>query len=353
MTTWLSETDPVTALLAIAAAGMLLGSLRIRRVGLSVAGVLCVALACGTLLPDLADRYGELLSFSTKLGLSLFVSCVALQAGQAFCRLRWRKAVLSFVSGATVVSLGGVLIVVFSHLFQTPSGLSAGLFAGCMTSTPALAAATELFGTAPAVGYALSYCFGLLLIVIFVQVMRGDAAGYSGTVARAKTKTADAFFPILTVALIGNLVGRLTPVGTTSGIMIAGIVFGLLLPPLKRSVSDPSQIRTLGLILFFLGTGVSAGGTVKDALRWEWLILGLATSLGVVLIGYVLLRRLYRFDRADALTVLCGGMTSTPAIGVLQPGGDRLPLYTVSYTGALCALLAWVRLFYHCAERGW
>ena len=350
--TWFSETDPATVFLAVAAAGMFVGSVRFKRVSLSVAGVLCVALACGAVFADYVDRHGEVLSFSTKLGLSLFVSCVALQAGQAFCRLNWRKAILSFVSGMSIVSLGGILILLFSRLLQTPSGISVGLFAGCLTSTPALAEATELFGNAPAVGYALSYCFGLLLVVIFVQVMRGESADCFESVVKTNYKPIAPFLPILTVALIGNLINRLTPVSTTTGILLAGIVFGVLLLAAKRSVPDLSQIRTLGLILFFVGTGFCAGGTIKDTFQWEWLSLGLVTSIGVVLIGYVFLRVLFRLDRMDALTVLCGGMTSTPAISVLHPGRDRLPLYTVSYTGALCALLAWVKLFYYLAERG-
>ncbi len=350
--TRLTGGDPVTVLLAIATVGILIGSVRIRRVGLSLAGVLCAALLCGAVFSDCVDCHGEVLSFSTKLGLTLFVSCVALQAGQAFNRLNWRKAILSFVSGMLIVSLGGILILLFSRLLQTPSGISVGLFAGCLTSTPALAEATELFGNAPAVGYALSYCFGLLLIVIFVQVMRGESTDCFESVVKTNYKPIAPFLPILTVALIGNLINRLTPVSTTTGILIAGITFGILLLATKRSVPDLSQIRTLGLILFFVGTGFCAGGTIKDTFQWEWLSLGFVTSTGVVLIGYVFLRVLFRFDRMDALTVLCGGMTSTPAISVLHPGRDRLPLYTVSYTGALCALLAWVKLFYYLAERG-
>ncbi len=351
--TRLPELDPTTVLLAIATVGILIGSVRIRRVGLSLAGVLCAALLCGTAFPDLSENYGELLSFCTKLGLSLFVSCIAVQAGQAFRYLTRRKAIKAFFSGMVIVSCGGIPILLCSRLCRASADLSAGVFAGSLTSTPALAEATELFGAAPAIGYAVSYCFGLLLIVLFVQIMRGESVIETKTQTFETKKAVDPFPVVLIAALVGNVLSRFTFVSTTTGILIVGILCGVLFGAFKRALPDLNQIRSLGLILFFIGTGLSAGGTLKETVRWEWFCLGLSASLGAVGIGYVCLRFLFRYDRADALAVLCGGMTSTPAISVLRPAPERLPLYTVSYTGALCALLVWVRIFYFIAERGW
>lgn len=351
--TWFFKADIVTVFFAVAAVGMLLGFIRIKRVGLSVAGVLCVALLCGTVFSDIAKNEEKLLSFCTKLGLSLFVPCVALQAGQGFVSLKKTKVIKAFFSGMTVVSFGGGAILFLSCLFKIIPALSAGLFAGSLTSTPALAAATELFGSAPAVGYGISYCFGLLLIVLFVQVMRKELWEEPETAISAKKKTADPVLSVLIVALFGNLLNRFSPISTTTGILFFGMMMGYLLLKAKRTLPDLSQIRTFGLILFFVGTGISAGSKLKDTVRWEWLLVGFGVSVCAVGIGYLATRFLFRFCRADALAVLCGGMTSTPAISVLKPSSERVPLYTVSYTGALCALLAWIRLFYFLAGRGW
>lgn len=351
--TRLTGGDPVTVLLAIATVGILIGSVRIRRVGLSLAGVLCAALLCGTAFPDLSGTYGKLLSFCTKLGLSLFVSCIAIQAGQAFRYLTRRKAIKAFLSGTVIVSCGGIPILLCSRLCKASADLSAGVFAGSLTSTPALAEATELFGSAPAVGYAVSYCFGLLLIVLFVQIMRRESVIETKSPTIETKKAVDPFPVVLIAALVGNVLTRFTFVSTTTGVLLAGILCGVLVWAFKRASPDLYQIRSLGLILFFIGTGLSAGGTLKETVRWEWFCLGLASSLGAVGIGYGCLRFLFRYDRADALAVLCGGMTSTPAISVLRPAPERLPLYTVSYTGALCALLVWVRILYFIVERGW
>ena len=55
--------------------------------------------------------------------------------------------------------------------------MSVGLFAGALTSTPAFAAAQEAVGEANplygnvAVGYAIAYPFGVIGVVLFVQII--------------------------------------------------------------------------------------------------------------------------------------------------------------------------------------
>lgn len=350
---WFSKTNAAIVFLAVAATGMLIGSIRIKRVGLSVAGVLCVALLCGVFFPNFAENHAEVHSFCTKTGISLFVPCVALEAGQELVSVKKTKAVKAFLSGAAVVSIGGFSVWFCSRFTELDSGLLAGLFAGSLTSTPALATATELFGKNSAVGYGISYCFGLLLIVVFVQLLRKKEWDGPETTVRAHGKTADPIPVIFAVGLFGNLLNRFCRISVTTGILIFGMLLGVLLSKTKGKLPDLTQIRTLGLILFFFGTGLSAGGGWKDAIRWESLAVGIGISVCAVCVGYLVLRFLLRFCRADALTVLCGGMTSTPAVSVLKPDSERMPLYTIAYTGALCALLIWVRLFYIFAERGW
>ena len=52
--------------------------------------------------------------------------------------------------------------------------LAAGIFAGALTSTPALAAATEGLGAAGTnvvIGYGIAYPFGVIGVVLFVQLV--------------------------------------------------------------------------------------------------------------------------------------------------------------------------------------
>ena len=53
-----------------------------------------------------------------------------------------------------------------ARLLELPTDLAIGIFAGALTSTPALAAATEALkdtGTGISVGYGIAYPFGVVL----------------------------------------------------------------------------------------------------------------------------------------------------------------------------------------------
>lgn len=346
-------TNATTVFLAIATIGMLVGSIRIKKIGLSVAGVLCVALLCGAFFQSDIENFVELNAFCTQTGISLFVPCVALEAGQWIFSVKKAKAAKAFLAGGLIVSFGGIFVFLFLLFSKVDSGVLAGLFAGSLTSTPALAAATELFGNAPTVGYGISYFFGLLLIVLFVQIMKRKKWDEPRLDAFEQNDSTRSSLLIFAVGLSGNLLNHFCRISVTTGILLFGILIGITLSKFRVTFSGVSQVRNLGLILFFFGTGLSAGSKFKGAIRWESVIIGIGASVCAVGVGYLALRFLFRFTHTDALIVLCGGMTSTPAVSVLKPGTDRVPLYTISYAGALFTLLAWVRLLYFATERGW
>jgi putative transport protein len=73
-------------------------------------------------------------------------------------------------------------------LFHLPADLAAGVFAGAMTSTPALASAIESVGGdggRVSVGYGIVYPFGTIGVVLFVQLLprllKFDLAGSAGS----------------------------------------------------------------------------------------------------------------------------------------------------------------------------
>lgn len=150
---------------------MALGGIAIRGISLGPAGVLFAAMIAGhwglTLPRDL-----------TELGLVLFVYAVGLQAGPRFVgmfRLRG-AALLAAAGGATLV--GALVAVLGGTALGLTGALTAGLYCGATTCTPALAAlmdnirvvAPEQAGMA-SVGYGLAYPFGLVAVVAFVQVL--------------------------------------------------------------------------------------------------------------------------------------------------------------------------------------
>ena len=78
------------------------------------------------------------------------------------------------IMGMVLVCNGAVCTVICGKLFAIPCELSVGIFAGSMTSTPALAAAVDMLketGPLASVGYGVAYPFGVVGVVLFVQLL--------------------------------------------------------------------------------------------------------------------------------------------------------------------------------------
>lgn len=157
--------QPLLLLFTILLAGSALGQLKIKGLGLGSSGVLLVAMVAG--------HYGyQVAPMIQQLGLSLFIVAVGLQAGPRFFRMMRTKGMVFGVIGLLVVMVGAVTTVMVSELFHLPAALSLGLMTGALTSTPGLAAAIEATGDPLAsVGYGIAYPFGVLAVVLFVQLL--------------------------------------------------------------------------------------------------------------------------------------------------------------------------------------
>lgn len=161
---------PVFVLFAVLALGLALGRISVKGVSLGSSGVLFVALAAGHF--GLRVPQGV-----TELGTALFVYCVGLGAGNRFfASLRSRGAGLVLIS-LVVVGTAWCITYAGCELFGISHAVGAGLFAGACTSTPGLAAATEALQQAGAdtaavnIGYGVVYPFGVVGVVLFVQVL--------------------------------------------------------------------------------------------------------------------------------------------------------------------------------------
>jgi putative transport protein len=154
--------DNALLLLAVClAVGSLLGTVRIKGVGIGPAAVLVVALALSAWDPRL-----ELPLILAELGLGLFAYCVGVSSGSAFfAALRSGASVVGAV--CVVMALAGLVALGAGGLLGLPRGEVAGVYAGALTNTPALAAATEQLdgSAAPTVGYSVTYLGGVLVML--------------------------------------------------------------------------------------------------------------------------------------------------------------------------------------------
>jgi len=157
------------ALFAVIATGLLFGNVKVKGINLGSSGVLFTALLAGHLGYSIPEGIGT-------LGLVLFVYCVGIGAGDRFFASFAREGANLAKLAVLIVALGGFVTWGFAKLLGLPPGLATGIFAGALTSTPALAAATEGLiaqggSEAVSIGYGIAYPFGVIGVVLFVQVL--------------------------------------------------------------------------------------------------------------------------------------------------------------------------------------
>lgn len=180
----LLDSSPHLLLFTVIGLGYFLGQVNLWGFHLNVAAVLFVGLVFGA-WDAKAFQLPEELYF---LGLVLFVYSIGLQSGPSFFAV-FRERGLK-VNALALIGLagGGLAALLMKYLLGIPSGILAGLFAGSLTNTPSLAAATEsmrsvlaaggiqgqqaadLLAT-PTQGYSLAYPFGVIGAMLAMQVM--------------------------------------------------------------------------------------------------------------------------------------------------------------------------------------
>ncbi len=179
----------VFCIMAILAVGYALGRITIKGVSLGSAGVFLVALVFGCLFYDkleaqLPEYTTNALKIVENLGLILFVSSVGFIAGPKFFS-NMKKNFTSYVLLGLVIIVSGALVAVGCVYIgkltgetdmEKLSAIMSGLFAGALTSTPAFSAAKASVASAEmeqlvSVGYGIAYIFGVIGVVLFVQLM--------------------------------------------------------------------------------------------------------------------------------------------------------------------------------------
>lgn len=166
--------EPLVLCFLIVGVGMGLGSIRIAGMALGTSGVLFAGLLFGHWGED---RGWEVPEFLGTLGMVMFVYAVGLGAGPTFFRtFRDQGKQLAFLGIVTVMCGAGIALLM-ARISGIPGDLAAGVFAGALTSSPALAAgiqAVDEAGRQPlavSIGYGLAYPVGIMAVILFVQLV--------------------------------------------------------------------------------------------------------------------------------------------------------------------------------------
>ena len=353
----------VFCVFAIAGLGYLLGRITIKGVSLGTAGVFIVALLFGALLYNpLAEQLKvggtsyvtNALKIVENLGLILFVTSVGFIAGPNFFGDFKRNFKSYIVLGLLIILVGGIScwactffdIKVFGRDAKEAAAMLVGLLSGSLTSTPAFSAAkatvtSEELEAMVSVGHGIAYLFGVIGVVLFVQLtpklakanMEEERAKLSENNPEVPSKLTGkemeldgfGFCAFSIVAVLGILIGSIKignfSLTTTGGCLLVSLIFGHFAKIGNVSVtpSTPTlkNFRELGLMFFLIGAGVAGGAEFVDHFKWVYFIYGIIMTMLPMIIGYIFARYVLKLNLLNNLGSICGGMTSTPALGTL------------------------------------
>ena len=349
------------SVLAIAALGYVLGRVTIKGISLGTAGVFIVALIYGCLFykklsteinPDFVSNA---LKIVDNLGLILFVTAVGFIAGPNFFG-NFKKNFKSYVLLAIIIILSGGLacagcIMVgrnFTDLNNEEfTAMLTGILSGALTSTPGFSAAKDAVGndhlqSIVSVGYAIAYIFGVIGVVLFVQIIpkltKADMQKERELLAPTSKKETkekkmfkliemDSFgiMPFAMAAFGGIIIGSVKfgnfSLSTTGGCLLVSLIFGHFGHFGKFSVTPKDStlkvFRELGLMFFLIGAGVSGGAKFVQYFDAVYFVYGMIMTIIPMIIGYLFAKYVLKLSLLNNLGSITGGMTSTPALGTL------------------------------------
>lgn len=375
-------------LFVIVALGYGLGRITIKGVNLGTAGVFLIAILIGflcTLIPqdlpilgafhlqgEILDKVNkEVVQSASKnlsyfksvlqnVGLVFFVGSVGFIAGPKFFRDLKKNFKTYILMGVVIILAGTAVAVAFS--FLTSPEFSAGVLSGALTSTPGYSAALEVAGELEGLvtlGHAIAYPFGVIGVVLFVQLMpkfmkadmNYERSLLTAEILESKEKKSEkklikcddfGLMPLAFAIVSGLLLGAIKipltgagyngacfSLGTTGGVLIMCLVFGhfgrIGRLSLEVPVYSAKVLRELGLMLFLIGAGVDGGVSLVSQVQQAgggvivvWGLLGGAIMTIVpMVVGFFLGKKVLKLPLLNNLGSITGGMTSTPALGTL------------------------------------
>lgn len=340
----------------------ILGNIKIKGISFGSSAIILISMIFGhfgfTMNPDLKN-----------LGLLMFVCSVGLSSGPTFIYHFKKNAKGYILNGFMIVFIAFLVTALTILLFKLDIRLALGLFTGALTSTPGFAVASELSGSSmTTAAYGISYPFGVVCVTLFCQLMskkieenRQEAPDKIIEKVEHDLKIFDAS-GILNFSLtmvLGIIIAKIKiplpggfsfSFGSAGGPLIAGLIISGIGKINNYTLNVNNNVlkvlKDLGLSFFLLGSGLEAG---KD-------IVGIVNEYGILLFifgafitalpmftSYFVAIKLLKLPLVNALGSICGGMTSTPALGSLTSNvNDERIVYSYAATypiALICVIL--------------
>ena len=278
--------------------------------------------------------------------------------------------------------IGSAALVTAIIIMCTPinAAMGVGILSGALTTTPGFAAAqdallsyenSEALINEVTVGHAIGYPFGVVGVVLFVQIvpiiLRADLKVEQQKLVASSDQSGERVLPANLLKLdpmglapfalaicLGIILGKVSiplpggasfSLGNTGGARLMGLILGHFghrgKIGMELSADFVKSFREFGLIMFLIGAGVPGGNGFVEIIQEQGFILfvyGAIMTLVPMILGYLIARYVVKLCMLNNLGSLTGGMTSTPALGALINAAktdDVAAAYASTYPVAL------------------
>ena len=377
----------------IAFLGYALGKIEIKGVGLGAAGVFLMALVFGHFGAGNNSWFHQIglvtideakmktaMKLVQDIGLLCFVTSVGFIAGPKFFSNLKRNAKSYAFIGFCVIGSAALVTAIIIMCTPINAAMGVGILSGALTTTPGFAAAqdallsyenSEALINEVTVGHAIGYPFGVVGVVLFVQIvpiiLRADLKVEQQKLVASSDQSGERVLPANLLKLdpmglapfalaicLGIILGKVSiplpggasfALGNTGGALLMGLILGhfghLGKISMELSADFLKSFREFGLIMFLIGAGVPGGNGFVEIIKEQGFILfvyGAIMTLVPMILGYLIARYVVKLCMLNNLGSLTGGMTSTPALGALINAAktdDVAAAYASTYPVAL------------------
>lgn len=358
--------SPVFIAFGVILIGYYIGKIKVYGISLDLSAILIISIVIGFVISMKsscnADEIQKSMSVFSSLGTALFIPVVGIISGYSL-KLKETTDIKSLMVGALMSLVSFLSMKSILHLDKTISESSVlGALCGALTSTPGLSASCEFHNynrTQLISGYGCTYLFGVVFTVLVVQILSGKTTLNNShktmPLRRKQNLSLGGLMLICISVVLGLPLGSLrffgVSLGNTGGMLCAGIAVGKTLKYLMHNrdikLEEFNLYRSLGLVLFFVGNGIPAGMQLNNGFEARIFLYGVVMTFLPILFCIIAFFLLFRNNNASITSILSGGMTSTPAIGVLLQKKKEVSLsqYSATYIGGLITIIFLIRYF--------
>ncbi len=348
--------NPVTILFVIIMLGMLINKVKIFNISILYVGVLFVSVALGYILTlnsefAISDESKNMFSVFSDFGSSLFISIIGISAGNTLTK-KIKQYLFPMLIGMLMPLFAAIILVFIAKIdCQTDKSIYLGIFCGAITSSPGLAVTNEMpeiNANLSTIGYCCSYVIGLSLIIIITQLGARKIKVEEEIFNHLNSFDTNNILLILSINIVcGKIIGNINfpltdiPIGSTIGIIISGIIIGLICKKININNMENNAIaefiRNLGLLIFLVCNGIQSGREFLSIFNLKYLAYGFLIAFGTIIGGYVFCLS-FKNTKAEKLAIICGGMTSSPAMIALKDkvnNSNIISSFTIAYISSL------------------